>query len=67
MKSSRKSWGWTMIKPRITWDMEHMRYYCMDIEASFGWPVVGWGDTPKEAFTDWYIKQIGTDIVSKEV
>ena len=51
-----------MIKPRIALDMEHGRYYCMDIKApSFGWPVVGWGDTPKEAFTDWYIKQIGKD------
>ena len=56
-----------MIKPRIALDMEHGRYYCMDIKASFGWPVVGWGDTPKEAFIDWYVKQIGADIVSKEV
>ena len=38
-----------MIKPRIALDMEHGRYYCMDIKSSFGCPVVGWVDTPREA------------------
>lgn len=47
-----------MIKPRIALDMEHGRYYCMDIKASFSCPVVGWGDTPKEALLDWYCGRI---------
>lgn len=57
-----------MIKPRISWDTEFERYFCMiDRRDLHSWPVVGWGDTPKEAFIDWYVKQIGADIVSKEV
>lgn len=46
-----------MNKPRITYDTEFERYFCMiDRQDLHSWPVVGWGDTPKEAFTDWYCR-----------
>jgi hypothetical protein len=30
-------------------------------DCFLGWPKVGTGATVKEAFVDWYIKQIGCD------
>lgn len=54
-----------MIKPRISYDTEFQVYTCMlDWQDLHSWPIVGIGDTVEEAFKNWYIKQIGTDIVS---
>ena len=48
-----------MRKPRISWDTEFECYCCMyEDECFLGWPKVGTGATVKEAFVDWYYKQL---------
>lgn len=48
-----------MRKPRISWDTEFECYCCMYEDDCFlGWPKVGTGATAKEAFVDWYYKQL---------
>jgi hypothetical protein len=57
-----------MRKPRISWDTEFECYCCMYEDDCFlGWPKVGTGPTVKEAFVDWYIKQIGVDTINDGV
>lgn len=36
-------------------------------DCFLGWPKVGTGATVKEAFVDWYIKQIGVDTINDGV
>lgn len=57
-----------MRKPRISWDTEFECYCCMYEDDCFlGWPKVGTGGTVKEAFVDWYIKQVGDYFVANQV
>lgn len=59
-----------MIKPRIYLSIIDDQYYYespappyeQGVRAWVDWVrATGKGGTPKEAFTDWYIKQIGAD------
>lgn len=57
-----------MNKPRIRYILNEKEWLCEDMQLDgeewITWMVrhtFGGGSTPKEAFTDWYIKQIGKD------